>query len=174
MTPPPAKRGKAASVGAIYRAYHGYGLNSDARIAYTFIACTMMIVATIGSMAILILSSTALQGIYGWYPRFVAQQWFIYDQLLTAFSFLELMFGALATALIFSRKSSLGAVASATACTLSGASAFVVSLIQPLALLWQSLLYYFLPLFVALLTGTLLTYLQRQNHGTTKTEQSPN
>lgn len=64
----------------------------------------MMIVATIGSMTILILSLTALQGIYGWYPRFVAQQWFMYDQLLTISSFLELMFGALATALIFQKK----------------------------------------------------------------------
>jgi hypothetical protein len=134
-----------------------------------YFAVAMMIVATAGSTIIFILSAAALQGIYGWYPQFVAQQWFMYDQLLTAFSFLGLMFGALATALILTRRSHRGAVASATACTLSGASTFVVSLIQPLAVWWQSLLYYFLPLFVAPLAGTLLTYLQEEEmeHGST-------
>jgi hypothetical protein len=121
---------------------------------------TLMIVATTASMIIFILSVYALQGIYRWYPQLVAQQWFIYDQLLTAFSFLGLIFGALATALILSKRSFRAAVASATICTLSGASAFVVTLIQPLAVLWESLLYYFLPLFITPLTGTLLTYLQ--------------
>jgi hypothetical protein len=133
-----------------------------ARTAYTNIAGTLMIVATVGSMIIFILSVVALQGIYGWYPQLVAQQWFIYDQLLTAFSFLGLVFGALATALILSNRNHRGAVASAMACTLSGASTFVVTLIQPLAILWQSLLYFLLPLFIPSLTGTLLTYLQTE------------
>lgn len=133
-----------------------------ATIAHTYFAGAMMIVATAGSTILFILSAAALQGIYGWYPQFVAQQWFMYDQLLTAFSFLGLAFGGLATALILSGRSHRGAVTSATACTLSGASTLVVSLIQPLAVWWQSLLYYFLPLFIAPLTGTLLTYLQEE------------
>jgi hypothetical protein len=122
----------------------------------------MMIVATTGSMIIFILSVAALQGIYGWYPQFVAQQWFIYDQLFTTFSFLGLASGALATTLILSKRSHRAAAASATACTLSGTSLLIISLIQPLAVLWQSVLYYFLPLFIAPLTGTLLTILQEE------------
>jgi len=122
----------------------------------------MMIVATTGSMIIFILSAAALQGIYGWYPQFVAQQWFIYDQLFTTFSFLGLASGTLATTLILSKRSHRAAAASATACTLSGTSLLIISLIQPLAVLWQSILYYFLPLFIAPLTGTLLTILQEE------------
>lgn len=160
MIPQHTKRGKSASIRPASSAYHQNGPDLAARIAHTYFAGAMMIVATAGSMIIFILSAAALQGIYGWYPQFVAQQWFMYDQLLTAFSFLGLMFGATATALILSRRSRRGAVASATACTLSGTSTLVVSLIQPLAIWWQSLLYYFLPLFIAPLTGTLLTYLQ--------------
>ncbi len=121
-----------------------------------------MIVATTGSTIIFILSVAALQGIYGWYPQFVAQQWFIYDQLFTTFSFLGIASGALAITLILSKRSQRAAAASATACTLSGTSVFIISLIQPLAVLWQSILYYFLPLFIAPLTGTLLTILQEE------------
>jgi hypothetical protein len=121
-----------------------------------------MIVATTGSMIIFILSVAALQGIYGWYPQFIAQQWFIYDQLFTTFSFLGLASGALATTLILSKRSSRAAAASATVCTLSGTSLLIISLVQPLAVLWQSILYYFLPLFISPLTGTLLTILQEE------------
>jgi hypothetical protein len=167
MTPQHTRSGKPPSVRAACCVYHQNGPDLAATIAHTYFAGAMMIVATAGSTIIFILSAAALQGIYGWYPQFVAQQWFMYDQLLTIFSFLGLMFGALATALMLSRRNYRGAVASATACTLSGASTLVVSLIQPLALWWQSLLYYFLPLFIAPLAGTLLTYLQEE-----KTEHS--
>ena len=115
-------------------------------------------------MVIFVLSAIALQGVYSWYPPLVAQQWFIYDQLLTAFSFVELITGALAATLILSKKGFRVAVSLGMICTLSGASAFVVTLIQPGALLSNSILYYFLPLFIAPLAGTLLTYLQRTPH----------
>jgi hypothetical protein len=126
-------------------------------------AITMMIVATVASMVLFILSVTALEGIYGWYPQFVAQEWFIYDQLLTVFSFIGMASGTAATVLILSRKSYVGATASAIVCTLSGAGVLVVSLIQPLAVLWQSVLYYLFPFFAAPLTGTLLIVLQKDN-----------
>ena len=161
MTPQHTENSKPASIRPT-RVHHQDTHDLALTIAHTYFVGAMMIVATAGSTIIFILSVAALQGIYGWYPQFVAQQWFMYDQLLTAFSFLGLMFGALATALILSRRSHRGAVASATACTLSGASTFVISLIQPLAVWWQSLLYYFLPLFIAPLAGTLLTYLQEE------------
>jgi len=162
MTSPYTRRGKPVSINAVDSDYHRHRLDVDARFAYIYVAGTLMMVATAGSMVILILSVTALQGVYGWYPQFVAQQWFMYDQVFTAFSFLGLVSGALATILIMSKRSYRGAVASATVCTLSGTSIFVVSLVQPLAVLWQSVLYYLLPLFIAPLTGTLLTYLQRE------------
>lgn len=157
------KRGEPVFIERVHRTSHKHVLDIGSKTARIFFASTVMIVATTGSMVVFILSATALLGIYGWYPQFVAQQWFIYDQLLTIFSFLGLLSGALATTCILLKASSKWAVASAMVCTLSGASVFVVSLIQPLALLWQSLLYYFLPLFMAPLTGTLLTYLQSED-----------
>ena len=130
------------------------------KVAGTNNAGTLMIAATAASLVVFILSAYALQNIYRWYPQLVAQRWFIYDQLLTIFSLLELISGALASSLIVSKRSFTVAVASATICTLSGASAFVLTLIQPLAILWVSLVFYFLPLFVIPLTGTVLTYLE--------------
>ena len=160
MTTQYTKHRKTASVDAAYRADHPNTPDVAAKTAHTNAGGTLMIVATTASMIIFVLSVFALQNIYNWYPKLVAQQWFIYDQLLTAFSFLELIFGALATTLILSKKSFRVAVAFATICTLSGASAFVVTLIQPLAVLWESLLIYLPPLFITPLIGTILTYLQ--------------
>lgn len=137
-----------------------YEVDSDARTVRTFVAATLMTMATVGSMVVFILSVIALDGVYSWYPQFVAQQWFIYDELFTVFSLLGLMFGAVATALILSKKSFKGAVASALVCTLSSASVFVVSLVQPLAVWWQSLLYFFMPIFATSLVGAALTYMQ--------------
>jgi hypothetical protein len=125
-------------------------------------AGALIVVATIASLIIFILSMNALLGVYKWYPQFVAQQWFIYDQLFTVFSFLGLTTGALATALISARRNPNGAVAAAMACTLSGAGVFIVSLIQPLAVLWQSVLYYLPLLFIMPLIGTSLTYLRKE------------
>jgi hypothetical protein len=119
-----------------------------------------MIVATAASLILMIEAIVTLLGIYAWYPQIVAQQWFLYDELLTSSSILGLAFGAFATVLILSGKNYTAAVASAMVCTVAGASSFVISLIQPMAVLSQSILYYFLPLFIAPLTGTLLTYLQ--------------
>jgi hypothetical protein len=152
--------GEPMFINGVHCAYEKHGFGLDVETAHTLIAGTMMIVATVGSMVVFILSVIALEGIYSWYPQFVAQQWFMYDQLFTAFSFSGLIFGAIATTLISSKKSFRGAVASAMVCTLSGAGTFVVSLVQPLAVLWQSLTYFFLPLFIAPLAGTLLTILQ--------------
>jgi hypothetical protein len=135
-------------------------VDSKARTVRTFVAATLMTVATVGSMVVFILSAIALYGVYSWYPQFVAQQWFIYDELFAVFSFLGFMFGAVATAFILSKKSFKGGVASALVCTLSSASVFVVSLVQPLAVWWQSLLYFFLPIFATSLAGAVLTYIQ--------------
>lgn len=157
MTADYRKHRKTASIDAAYRTYHPKSPDAAAKTAHTNNGGTLMIVATTASLVIFVLSVYALQDIYRWYPPLVAQQWFIYDQLLTAFSLLELISGAIATTLILSKRSFRAAVALATICTLFGASAFVVTLIQPLALLWQSLIFYFLPLFMTPLVGTILT-----------------
>jgi hypothetical protein len=160
MTKRYTKHCKTVSIDTTYFASYPSTSGAAAKTAHTTPGGTLMIVATMASMVIFILSAYALQDIYRWYPQVVAQQWFIYDQLLAAFSFLGLIFGALATSLIWSKRGFRVAVTSGTICTLSGASAFVVTLIQPLAVLWESLVFYFLPLFITPLTGTLLTYLQ--------------
>jgi hypothetical protein len=156
------KHSKTLSINATYCAFYPSVSDVTAKTAQTNPAGTLMIVATTASMVIFILSAYALRDIYRWYPRVVAQQWFIYDQLLTAFSFLGLVFGALTTSLIWSKRSSRAAVALGTICTLCGLSASIVTLIEPLAVLWESLVFYFLPLFITPLTGTLLTYLQEE------------
>ena len=155
------RRGKHVPFSMVDDGFHGDGSDSERRIVHLTVAETMMIVATVGSLIVFVLSVVALQGIYGWYPSFVAQQWFIYDQFFAVFSFLGMMFGAFATSLLLSRKSFWAVLVSGTACALSGAGVFVVSLIQPLALLWQSLTYYFLPLFIAPLIGTLIVYVRK-------------
>ena len=149
-----------SSFGVVYQSNCLNTSGAPARTTDANNASTLMIVATVASTVIFVLSVYALQNIYRWYPQLVAQHWFIYDQLLTALSFVELMSGAVATSLILSKKSYRAAMASATICTLSGGSAFVITLVQPLATLWISLVFYFLPLFVVPLAGTILTYLE--------------
>jgi hypothetical protein len=156
------KHTKTLSINATYRAFYPSISDATAKTAQPNPAGTLMIVATAASTVIFILSAYALQDIYRWYPRLVAQQWFIYDQLLTAFSFLGLLFGALAASLIWSKRSFRLAVALGTICTLCGLSASIVTLIEPLAVLWQSLILFFLPLFITPLSGTLLTYLREE------------
>jgi len=135
---------------------------------HLFAATALTIAGTGGFLVIFIVSILALQGIHQWYPQFVAQQWFIYDQLFTTFSFLGLLFGSLAMILMLSRRNPTIGLIAALLSTVSGASVFVTSLIAPLEVLWRSVLYYFLPLFVAPLMGTLVFYhvkLNYVNHG---------
>lgn len=142
--------------------FQGDRLDSEKRIVYVAVAGMMLMVATVGSLVVFILSAVALLGIYGWYPSFVAQQWFVYDELFAVFSFLGVLFGAFATSLLLSKKNSLLVVASGMAYTVSGMGVFVVSLIQPLARLWPAITYYFLPLFIAPLIGTFIIYVNER------------
>jgi len=161
MIPRRLRGGKPISCRIVNDGFHGDRLDSERRIVYVAVAGMTIVVATLGSLVVFILSMVALLGIYGWYPPFAAQQWFIYDEFFTVFSFLGTVFGAFATSFLLSKKSCWAVVASGTACTVSGAGVFVVSLIQPLALLWQAITYYFLPLFMAPLIGTLIIYVRK-------------
>jgi hypothetical protein len=127
-------------------------------INYLFAAAVMMIAGTVGFLVMFVTSVLAVQGVYYWYPQFVAQSWFVYDDLFAIFTFLGLLFGSLTTSLMFLKRNSNATLIVGLLCTVSGASVFVTSLIAPLAVLWKSVLYYFLPLLLAPLAGTLLFY----------------
>ncbi len=86
----------------------------------------------------------------------------MHNQLVTAFSFLGLASGALAAGLILSKRGSNLTVASALLCTISGASAFTLLLVQPLAVLWESVFFFFLPLFIPPFVGTLIAYWRKE------------
>jgi len=131
---------------------------STVSITYLFTAAVLLIIGTAEFLYEFVESLVAVQGVYEWYPQFVAQQWFIYDELFTVFTFSGMFFGSLATALMLSKKNSTATLITGILCTISGASVFVTSLIAPLASLWKSILNYFLPLFLAPLVGTLLFY----------------
>jgi hypothetical protein len=131
---------------------------SESSVTHLFVAEVLMIVGTAGFLAVFLESVLALQGIHEWYPQFVVQEWFIYDELFTVFSFLGLLFGSVATALMVSKKNSTQTLVTGLLSTVSGAGVAVTSLIAPLAVLWKSALYYLLPLFLAPLIGTLLFY----------------
>jgi len=117
-----------------------------------------MIVAAVASLIFFILCIQALAQIYGWYPPVVAQGWFVYDQILTVFSFMGFLFGFSAAILSLTRRSYRWTMFSAVLCTFSGASAWIISLIIPYAKVWNSFFYYFLPIFATSLIGTLLFY----------------
>lgn len=125
---------------------------------YLFAAAVMMIAGTVGFLVMFVDSVLAVQGVYYWYPQFVAQSWFLYDELFVIFTFLGLLFGSLSTSLMILKRSSNATLIVGLLCTISGASVFATSLIAPLAVLWKSVLYYFLPLFLAPLAGTVLVY----------------
>jgi hypothetical protein len=127
-------------------------------INYVYAAAVMTIAGTVGFLVVFTESVLALQGVYQWYPQFVAQQWFIYDELFTTFTFLGLLFGTLTASLMLSNRNLNGTLITGLLCTISGASVSATSLIAPLAVLWRSVLYYFMPLFLAPLVGTLLFY----------------
>ena len=125
-------------------------------------AGTLLAGSMIGFLIIFILSVNALLTVFEWYPQFVAQQWFVYDQAVTAISFLGSMFGVLSTALIFLRRGSSLTVASALLCTICAASIVTVSLIQPQAILWETLVFFFTPLFIPSLVGSLIAYWRKE------------
>jgi hypothetical protein len=115
-----------------------------------------MIAVAISSFILLILSINALVEIYAWVPSLVAQGWFIYDQSLTILSAVGLIAASAAAALSLKRRSYVWTVVSGLVCTLVGLATFAVSVIIPDFNLKNSFFYYFLPLFLTPLIGTLL------------------
>lgn len=143
---------------SIYCPYCAHGLKPSARTVRVFVGSILMIVAALGSLILLILSTQALLGIYNWYPQLAAQMWFVYDQMFTVFALSGLIFALPAAVLSLSRKSHKWTMISATLSTLSGGALWITSMIAPIVVLWESTVYLFIPLFIAPLLGTLLIY----------------
>lgn len=130
--------------------------NSFSRTNFLFLSAVLMIISSVWSLIMFVVSVQALQGIYSWYPQFVAQSWFIYDELFAVFTLLGLLFGFLSAGSMLSNRNSTATLIIGILCVISGADLSITSLIAPLALLSKSILYYFLPSFLVPLTGMLL------------------
>jgi len=143
---------------SVYCPYCGYGIQPSAKTTQVSAAGTLLLVAGIASLIFFIQSLRALVQIYSWYPRSVAADWIIYDQMLTAFSLTGLLFGFSAGLFSLSRRSYRWTMISAVLCTLSGAGAWILSMIIPYVYAWYSFLFYFLPVLLPALTGTLFIY----------------
>jgi len=130
--------------------------NSFSRTNFLFLSAVLMIIGSVWFLIMFVVSVQALQGIYSWYPQFVAQSWFIYDELFAVFTLLGLLFGFLSAGSMLSNRNSTATLIIGILCVISGASLSITSLIAPLALLSKSTLYYFLPSFLVPLTGMLL------------------
>jgi RNA polymerase subunit RPABC4/transcription elongation factor Spt4 len=162
------KCGRTIPDDSVYCPYCGYGIKASARSAQVWAGGTLMIVGAVASLILFILSFYALSNIYNWYPPLVAQSWLVYDQLLTVFSFTGCLSGLPAATLSFTRKSYKWTMASSVLCTLSGSGAWIVSMIIPHSNPLQYLLYYFLPLFITPLTGTVLIFSRKAEFNRSK------
>lgn len=150
------KCGRTIPDDSVYCLHCGRGIKKSARSSQVSAGGTLIIIAAVASSIIFILSFQAVLNIYTWYPPLVAQSFFIYDQMLTAFSFTGMLCGIPAAILSLTRKSYLLTMVFAVLCTFSGGCTWVISLIIPHSNLLLSLLYYFLPLFVTPFIGTML------------------
>jgi len=146
---------------SVYCPYCGHGLKPSAKTTQVSAGGTLAIVAAVAHLIILVQSLRALAEIHSWYPPTVAQGWIMYDQLLTVFSLTGFLFGLSTGILSLVRRTYAWTVVSAVICTLSGGSAWAVSMIIPYAYVWSSLLYYFLPMFIPALIATVMIYPRR-------------
>jgi hypothetical protein len=104
------------------------------------------------------LSIWAITQIHSWYPPLVAQGWSVYDQPLVIFTLMGFLFGVSASLLAGLRRTYRWTMFCAVVCTFSGLGSLTISMIIPFASLWYSFFYYFLPLFIMPLAGTVLIY----------------
>jgi len=156
------KCGRKVPDDSIYCPYCARGLKPSARTPHVSAGGILMIATSICSLTLLTLSVNALIQIYNWVPRLIAQKWFIYGQLLTAISVVAFVSAAVAAALTMERKNYRLTIIAGFVCTFSGAATYAVSVIIPDFNPLNSFVYYFLPLFVAPLIGTLLILKRKQ------------
>ncbi len=152
------KCGHSTQDDAIYCPYCGHGLVPSARTTRVSVAGALLIVASVSSIIFLILSIRALYMLYNWYPAVVAEDWMPYAQMLTGFSLTGFLFGILSSSLALARRNHTLTTVFSILCTVSGAGAWLESLIIPLANPWYSFLFYLLPSFTTALIATTLIY----------------
>ncbi len=155
------KCGRTVPDYSVYCPYCGYGIKPSARSTQVSVGGAFLIVATAGSLILSLVCLQALARIYSWYPPLVAQMWFVYDQMLTVSSFSGFLFGLPACILSLTRRSYRWTMVSAAFCTLSGGGTWVISMIIPHSDVFQSFLFYFLPLFATSFIGTMLIFFRK-------------
>lgn len=143
---------------SVYCLYCGAGVQPSAKTTRVSAAGTLLIVASVASFIFFIQSVRALMQIYSWYPQSVAEDWIIYDQMLTVFSLSGFLFGFASGLLSLSRRNYKLTMVSSLLCTVSGLGAWFLSMIIPYSYAWYSFLFYFLPVFLTALIGTVLLY----------------
>jgi len=156
------KCNKTAPEDSIYCPYCAYGLKPHAMTIRVSAGSVLMIAAGVASLTLSFLCVRALVEIYSWYPQLVAQSWFSYVQLLTAFSLLELVSSLSVAVLSLMRKTYVWTMILAVLAVFSGAGAWLISTIVPESKLLNSILYYFLPMLLAPLVATILIYPRRK------------
>ena len=94
--------------------------NSFSRTNFLFLSAVLMVIGSVWFLIMFVVSVQALQGIYSWYPQFVAQSWFIYDELFAVFTFLGLLFGFLSAGSMLSNRNSTATFIIGILCVISG------------------------------------------------------
>ena len=158
MAPACPKCGKVVSEDAVYCPHCGYGLKPSANTVQVSLGASLIIVATAASLILLVLSIKALGQIYVWYPPVVAQNWIVYDQMLSFFTLVSFLLGLSSSTLLLLRRKFMWAIASASLLTLTCIAAWIISILEPFTNLGSSFFYFFLPLVLPALVGTLLVY----------------
>lgn len=151
-----AKCGRKVPEDSVYCLYCGHGIKPSARSNQVSGGGALMAGAALASLIHFAISLIALLNIYNWYPAIVAQIWFFYDQMLTAFSLTGLLSGLTAAMFSLARKGYKRTMISAVLCTLSCGGAWITAMIIPHSSMVHSFLYYFLPLLTPSLIGTVL------------------
>jgi hypothetical protein len=150
------KCGRAIPADSVYCPYCGRGMKPSAKTFQVSTGGTLFVVSGFGNLLFFMIAIQALLNIYTWYPQVIAASWFKYDELLAAIALPGFFLGMYVGALSLIRKSYRWTMILAIICTTQGISAWILSMIIPYSNLWTSVNYYFLPLFLPPLLGTLL------------------
>jgi RNA polymerase subunit RPABC4/transcription elongation factor Spt4 len=152
------KCAKAVSEDAVYCPYCGYGLKPSAKTVQVSLGASLIIVATAASLILFMLSVKALMQIYVWYPQVVAQNWIIYDQMFAFSTLVSFLFGLASSVLLLLRRNFRLSITLTSLLTVSCVAAWIISIVEPFTNLGSSFFYFFLPLVLPALIGTLLVY----------------
>jgi len=143
---------------SVYCPYCGYGIKPWARTIQVSVGGTLIMVTTATSLILFAFSIKALAQIYNWYPPVVAQNFIVSIQMLAVFTFAGFVFGLSASILSLIRRNYRWTMASTVLCTLSSTGSCVMSIIVPASNWGTALFYFFLPLLIPALTGTVLIF----------------